>query len=223
MNKDSFTRYLGVNKVQIRTLRQLHEQLDRNWHSKTQVELARTGIRKFHLGDEGKAATNFVFDRGWSTRGDVAGEELKRRNSWLPAPNGRIPKLTFLALALMAVLALAVLNAVPKTLGASDSKSFQNLPKSSKSAAKKPLAAIVNCTVPDIAYPVPPTGLSLDDKSLKLLHDVTIGGEREQEVEVSCGNQPGVPPKRYEVRFWLDGHTWKAKSATPLGSHSRLG
>jgi len=84
----------------------------------------------------------------------------------------------------------------------------------------KPCALVSNP-----AQPLPIGESRLQGQTLTLIHDITIGGERMQEVELSCTGTPSTNAKgkvSYYLRFSLSYGIWKAKSATPTGSHSRF-
>jgi hypothetical protein len=64
--------------------------------------------------------------------------------------------------------------------------------------------------------PIPDrTGIQ-DAGTLTLVSDIQIGGERQQLIKQDCDGAS----REYSVRFSAISGTWKAKSATPMGSHS---
>ena len=226
MNNDSFDWYRGVCQMRARTLRRLHAELSRAWSSGLLVDLARTGTREFQLLNMGIQPTGFVFNRGW-----MPGAVHRSLSSLPSRARAKNRVLIWCGVIVLCVLGIGLTTLQPGDIDRGSSKqasaanSLANGNHSRKLKVTNPTSdADSTCAlIAAVKSPVKPGGETLGDTRVTITRDVIIGGERQQEVAVTCIDGPAKTIRRYALRFWLEGGSWKAKSATPMGSHSRLG
>ena len=186
------------------------------------LELRRTGTRSFNLSigpvaaetsgaarqaasAQGVAAQEFVFGQGFVPAGRASRERASSRFSLRPAlrQRGLPAKSSVFAVAGAAVaLTLAIGFLVwpqPKALH----------------APRLAIAAPSLSAKPDCADALAQADSFVAGRAkFALIADESLGGVRQLTFTDACTNQP------VQVRLFKNGNTWKAKSATPMGSHS---
>lgn len=245
--------------MKTKSIYKTYTQLESSWRAGIPVSLARTGPRRFEIGDDTGKKKDFIYDVGFvQPRAEEqavvhAGveeprEQSSRRANLAALRRGRTARLTspsvwivkklwpkFLRLPKPArylvgaiVLAYLVLRIVRVVLAFSSLDTLGQTTAPQTYSAAAPVAGGISSThqrprawsecllaldkLAPVAQPIEAYGAG----ELLLVHDIIIGGERQQQVTFECGGTQ----QDYLVRFSkLDG-TWKAKSATPLGSHS---
>lgn len=266
--------------MKTKSIYKTYTELDHSWRAGIPVSLARTGPRRFEIGEDSGTKSDFIYDVGFvqprssnlvadaeTPQGDgphslttasaapIGSEVLgnpdlqsSRRANLAALRKGGAGRLTspsawvikklwpkFLRLPKPArylvgaiVLAYLILRIVRIVLAFSslDSLGQTNTPQSLRAAAPVGGTSAISNEAPkswsdcqlalDHLAPVATATEPFGAGELLLVHDIIIGGERQQQVTFDCGGSQ----QDYLVRFSkLDG-TWKAKSATPLGSHS---
>ena len=212
--------------MRTRDLKEVHRELTRNWQQHSLVEISRTGTRDFWVISGDETPPGFNFDRGWtpttSTNLPVGhSDPLRaiRNRPWVI-----MSSVVLIVSAL--VIGVSVFTSTHPTTFHTNPASTRSVmqksgprvqePKSSTGCPRTPTEVLST-----LGVPVPVGGLREGVATFQLLRDVTIGGERQQVVAVKCDSVTSGAIQ-YALRYWLDGSTWKAKSATPVGSHSRL-
>ena len=274
--------------MKTKSIYKTYTELDNSWRAGAAVSLARTGPRRFVIGEMGGKNTDFIYDVGFvqpqpsppfSVAANLAGDTRDNVSNFAPhrdtpavnqsvgSPEAETPlqlssrranrsaqrtggsrrlfspsswfvkKLwpKFRALPkparyLLGVLVLAYIvlriARIAFAFSALDSLGQKTMPISINVSATTSGDSSLAKQTPDpgsgcrlllnklgpVLKPVEAYGTG----ELLLVHDIIIGGERQQQLSLNCGGNQ----HDYLVRFSkLDG-TWKAKSATPLGSHS---
>ena len=189
------------------------------------LELRRTGTRAFQLSigavaadtsgaaatatsgstHQGGTAHEFVFGQGFVPAGRASRSAAPRRFAMRPAPRQRsLPAKSSVFAVAGAALALTL------TIG------FLALPQ--PKAAKAPrfaVSASSQSAKPDCADALAQAESFVSGRAkFDLIADESLGGVRQLTFTDACTHQP------VQVRLFKTGNTWKAKSATPLGSHS---
>lgn len=218
--------------MKTRSLRQVHNQLNLAWSRDVEIELRRTGSREFEVGVDLAPVEGFEFGRGWalSSREYSSTERLDPPRAThgmgakIAGVVGIVVLVIFCLTAAVEPIFLAVQHLASSTRAVN---SVTSLTKSSSghTANDNRDAKGTSCDVaPILVQPVPAGTSQSSGLTVTLLHDITIGGERLQEVAFVCPSN--IDPKTsvigYNLRFALIKGVWKAKSATPTGSHSRF-
>ena len=267
-------------KMKTRSIYKTYTELDHSWQAGIPVSLARTGPRRFEIGEDAGRKSDFIYDVGFvlpqslpsvadtetswdqgsqtprtAVAAPVGGEDLgyaglqsSRRANLAALRKGGAGRLTnpsawvvkklwpkFLRLPkparylvgaiVLAYLILRIVRIVP-ALSSLDALGQSHTPQSLSAAAPVGGTSAISNQAPkswsdcqlvlDRLSPVATVTEPFGSGQLELVHDIIIGGERQQQVTFDCGGAQ----QDYLVRFSKLNGTWKAKSATPLGSHS---
>jgi hypothetical protein len=197
--------------VKTKSLLRLHLAASAGWQAGRTENIYRTGPRTFELGNQPKSG-GFVFEQGFvdPTQPFGVGKNSNRRPLALAA----------LGIAIVVALAVSTLSgwnagarlghlAAPSLVAAK--------PTTQRNSANHLKAFGTNCKFEwKFLKPIPDrTGIK-GAGAWTLVSDIQIGGERQQLIKQECGGAS----REYSVRFSAVSGTWKAKSATPMGSHS---
>lgn len=212
--------------VRTKSLLKLKSALDEHWRLGQQVSLTRIGPRLFLLGSESVAPDTYVYDSGFT----ASGQKAANREIELADKSGgkeRSRRLLVGTSVMVALLAAGLFFAFAKPtdffgatpvngtgIGQSREPVSSSTAKASSNiqAPSKPSCGLVVMGLqPQTVASRPESG-----GTARLIEDIVLGGERQQELEFICG----ATRTFYQVRFSLVQGTWKAKSATPMGSHS---
>ncbi|MDE2408897.1 MAG: hypothetical protein KGL72_01155 [Actinomycetales bacterium] len=204
------------------SLNRVHQELHAAWQRGEPVELQRIGDRKFVVGEVAVPAGEFVFNNGFTEAPTEQSSRTQRaRHRMEPASGGRRKKLSRKTLAIIVIASVAlvawkgyrvttVLNEALKTHEVNRAEVLRQLPVSQRKTYTKALDSCLNT--------VPPVPLDKGLKMLTVQRDITIGGERQQEILIDCG----VEKRVMTVRYSFSQGSWHVKSATPSGSRSLL-
>lgn len=266
--------------MKTRSIHKTYTELEHSWRAGIPVSLARTGPRRFEIGEDAGRKSDFIYDVGFvqpKSSNPVANAEIpKGQGSETPttavaAPVGsdrplepnlqssrranvaalrkggagrlsspsvwvvkklwpkflRLPKpARYLVGAIVLVYLVFRIVRIVLAFASLDLLGQTNAPQRLSAAAPVGGTSAISSEAPkswsdcqlaiDRLAPVAPATEPYGSGELQLVHDIIIGGERQQQVTFDCGGAQ----QDYLIRFSkLDG-TWKAKSATPLGSHS---
>ena len=175
-------------------LLKLRAELETQWAAGRAPKLLRAGERVFLVDEE--PSGGFSYEEGFATNLPTHAWGVSMRTIVLVVVG---------ALALMVAIFLALPH-------------WANEPKPA-AVAKQPSATPTDACGPEPLEAVRPLNGNTSQKGTLLLRDIVIGGERAQEVRYACGDGETT----YLLRFALAKDRWKAKSATPMGSHSLNG
>ncbi|MEN9714840.1 MAG: hypothetical protein RJA35_307 [Actinomycetota bacterium] len=225
--------------MQIRSIFRLHAVLQERWSTGIPTRLARTGARRFEIDSSNSDLPDFIYDVGFTdasltdasftiaastAQSSLGPEDSSAREQGNQSANNKSAKPALIVLASSVALAVVLAGLLfafgdhlaPMTLLAnkpSTRASDSQAPAPIFSSANKPCDLNLETLTPLAdSKPRPDT----DGRALTLIRDIVIGGERQQEISVHCDRADAI----YSVRFSLSQGSWKAKSATPMGSHS---
>ena len=205
-----------------KSIRQLHQQISELWESGQPVELRRTAFRRFEVGLKLQPTSEFLFDQGWSNSAPESGASGPRLR---PSTRQFQRKYALVILATLIVSGIVIGGTTIKNIqltSASAPRSNHHVWQSPKSSAS--ISVVQHCNPPSAPIqPLKTTQTLGTNGKLLLIHDIIIGGERLQEVRLKCLKNGQWVTQDYALRFALISGEWKAKSATPSGSHSRFG
>jgi hypothetical protein len=218
----------GELAVQTKSLIRLRQELQSHWVAGKEAELTRLASREFAVGAFSPRKSSFAFTDAVASQSQR--ETRKGQSRRLPTPRpkpGHAIRLslfvvvTFIVVTVAAYLGLSFLAAsIPKMAGSQQSVATKSNPSKDHSSPR-PVTEI--CTLTSTPKTPVKDGSVVGELRLTIVHDIIIGGERQQQVTASCiGGDSSHGQRFFVLNYWLDGDTWKAKSATPEGSHSRF-
>ena len=209
--------------MKTKSLSKVHQELYSAWQRGEPIELQRIGDRKFSVGETSPKEGEFVFNSGFAaglrqplkqhSRGRHRGSVQSERKVSPKVSRVRITAIIVLAIALSVWKGYAFVTGFQANLAAEQQKQEQALQHLPAAERKTFNTALKSC----LSF-VPSVPLSPGSKNLHLDRDITIGGERQQQITIDCG----VEKRVLTVRFSLAQGSWKVKSATPTGSRSLL-
>jgi hypothetical protein len=212
------------------SLNRVHQELHAAWQRGEPIELQRIGDRRFAIGENAATAGEFVFNAGF-TDGPAATETEAATNrrgrhrasgsqaEGRPAESKRRMKGGTVAIVVVLALAVvawkgyrfaSVLHSVAKPHTVTKAQILAQLPKPQQNTFK---AALKEC----LSF-VPTVPLEKSFKTFAVTRDITIGGERQQDILIDCG----IEQRSITVRYSYSQGYWHVKSATPTGSRSLL-
>ena len=199
-----------------KSLLQVHAQLLENRRRGVSEELHRLGARTFQLGGEIPAGS-YVYDTGFISPEQ---QPIPPSRSTEAHPRGIGNRSVIFLVFGIAAIAIAVLVAFA-LVGANPTKVVKSQLQANKAQYSaphlKPSPSNLQCSIDWLALkPLALESLATEGGTLWLRNDIVIGGQREQTIAFDCQGREQTEVIRFSS---LDG-TWKAKSATPTGSHS---